>query len=100
MSYRIAQSYEYKGEDWWEWCVWLEGAREDLDNVAYVQYTLHRTFPKPVRRVEDPAHNFRLCSSGWGTFPFHVLVVTKDGTEIRLTHELELHYPDGEGAPQ
>jgi transcription initiation factor IIF auxiliary subunit len=100
MSYRIAQSYEYKGEDWWEWSVWVEGDEKDLDNVAYVQYTLHRTFPKPVRRVEERKNGFRLHASGWGMFPIYVLVVTKDRKQIKMTHQLQLYYPEGESAPQ
>jgi transcription initiation factor IIF auxiliary subunit len=100
MSYRIEQSYQYEGEDWWRWSVWLEGSDEELDQVEYVQYTLHRTFPKPVRRVHDRASKFRLGTGGWGTFTIYVLVVRKDRGEVKLSHELQLHYPNGASAPE
>jgi transcription initiation factor IIF auxiliary subunit len=93
--FRIMQSEEYHGDDWWDWSVWLDGPKEALDRVKYVEYTLHPTFPKPVREESDRTSNFRLSSAGWGTFTVHVNVVQKDGQKIRLKHELSLHYPDG-----
>lgn len=95
MSLRIAQDEKYSDEDWWNWSVWIEGEPEELDAINYVQYTLHHTFPKPVRRVSDRTTQFRLQTGGWGTFTIYAKAVRKDGVEIALQHELQLHYPDG-----
>ena len=95
VSYSIRQSEAYEGDDWWSWSVWLDGPHEALDRVKYVEYTLHPTFPKPVRAEGDRASQFKLSSSGWGTFTIHAQVVQKDGTRIPLTYDLSLHYPDG-----
>jgi hypothetical protein len=43
----------------------------------------------------DRASRFRLETGGWGVFPIVARVQLKAGTEIRLSHALALHYPDG-----
>lgn len=95
MSIRIKQDFTYEGEDWWSWSIWIDGPKAELDAVAYVQYTLHHTFPNPVRRIDDRATKFRLQSSGWGTFTIYALIVGNDGRKTKVTHDLELYYPEG-----
>jgi transcription initiation factor IIF auxiliary subunit len=92
---RIQQGYHYQGDDWWDWWVWVEGPDEVLDEVAFVEYTLHPTFPNPVRTVRDRTTKFRLDTRGWGVFTIYVKVVAKDGSAVMLSHALELSYPDG-----
>ena len=95
-DFRLGQDSEYKGDDWWSWSVWLEAPEEVLDSVDSVEYTLHRSFPKPVRKVNDRPSKFKLKTGGWGTFSIYAEVFCKDGTAVKLTHDLELHYPDGD----
>jgi transcription initiation factor IIF auxiliary subunit len=63
--------------------------------VSHVMYVLHPTFHNPVRLVTDRSSNFRLDTSGWGTFTIHAKAVHQDGTETHLKHDLVLLYPDG-----
>ena len=91
----IEQSEEYKGDDWWSWAVWIQGSTQALNRIAYVEWTLHPTFPNPIRRTDDRATNFRLETGGWGVFPIVARVEMKDGTHRELRHVLQLHYPDG-----
>jgi len=97
---RLEQSEKYEGDGksdhWWDWAVWLEGPASDLDQIEYVEYTLHPTFPKPVRRTYDRETNFRLAIGGWGVFAIHAKAVRKDGSVVPLRHDLSLHYPDGQ----
>jgi transcription initiation factor IIF auxiliary subunit len=92
----IKQEEEYEGDDWWTWSVWLDGV--DPAAVKQVIWKLHPTFPKPSRVVTDASTKFQLKSSGWGTFIVKADVLMKDGTQKKLEHELELHYPDGKVA--
>ncbi|MGZ5432373.1 MAG: pYEATS domain-containing protein [Thermoanaerobaculia bacterium] len=92
---RIKQNAQYAGESWWDWSVELEGDRDALGKVKYVEYELHPTFPKPIRKIADRGTNFRLETAGWGTFPIHARVVFDDDTEETIEHDLELYYPDG-----
>jgi transcription initiation factor IIF auxiliary subunit len=91
----IKQSQEYLGNDRWRWSVWLDGTPEELDAIDYVRYILHPTFHNPVRYVRDRTTNFRLETSGWGTFTMHAKVVHSDGHETSLDYDLVLLYPDG-----
>ena len=95
----IQQSEKYEGDDWWKWAVWIEGSDEALDQVDYVEWTLHPTFPDPVRRVNNRAEKFRLETGGWGVFQIGARVQTKSGDSFRLRHHLSLHYPDGTQHP-
>ena len=95
MALRLEQKMHHEGEDWWTWSVWLEGTDQELDDIARVEYTLHHTFPKPVRVVEDRSTKFRLDAAGWGGFTIHATAVPKSGPPRKLKHELELYYEDG-----
>jgi transcription initiation factor IIF auxiliary subunit len=91
----IKQWEKFEGDDWWDWAVWIEAAEQDLDKVELVEWTLHPTFPTPVRKVTDRPSKFRLETGGWGVFPILARVQLNSGEEMKLKHHLKLHYPDG-----
>ena len=93
--FEIQQSEEYEGENWWRWAVWLEGSDEALDAVESVEWTLHPTFPNPVRRKTNREDKFKLETAGWGVFPIRARVHMKDGGSHTLAHQLVLHHEDG-----
>jgi len=95
MALTIKQDYEYKNDDWWDWSVWIEGTEQELDSIESVEYTLHPTFPNPVRKITDRASKFRLKTAGWGGFTVYAKALHKDGGDTWLEHELKLYYPDG-----
>ena len=95
MALSIQQSQKYMGSAGWQWSVWLDGAPEELDSVDHVVYILDPTFHNPVRETADRTTNFRLDTSGWGTFTVHANVVHRDGHQTTLHHDLVLLYPDG-----
>ncbi|MDR4467776.1 MAG: TIR domain-containing protein [Nitrospira sp.] len=94
MTIHIKQETVRKGKDWWEWSVWLDGEKKELDAIAHVVYTLHPTFPNPVVRVSDRKTKFRLDSSGWGEFTIYLQINQKDGSTIKREHHLELKDSD------
>lgn len=75
---------------WWE--VFVEGDDRTLGDIKCVKYTLHPTFPEPVRTVcrrgSQSGRGFPLSSNGWGTFNVGVEVTFNDGDARYLTHEL------------
>lgn len=79
------------GRGWWNWTVYIEGKAEDVNQIQCVEYTLHPTFPNPVREVchrgTDP-HAFPLSTAGWGTFQIQIRVFLKNGRVQMLTHYL------------
>ncbi len=96
MAIKIAQGSKYRGEDYWDWWVWIDGSREELDQIDRVIYILHPTFPNPVRETSDRSTRFLMKTSGWGVFLLRATVKHKDGRETPLAHYLEFEYPDTE----
>jgi transcription initiation factor IIF auxiliary subunit len=89
MPLKTVQTSKRRGrEDWWDWEIHLEGSREELSEVEYVEYTLHETFPNPIRRSYDPSDGFKLETSGWGTFEVSIRIHFKDQ---RKRDELPTH---------
>jgi transcription initiation factor IIF auxiliary subunit len=92
----VANTSRYIGERRWEWTVFLQAAPQILDGIQCVEYTLHPTFPEPVRRQcvrGDPRFPFALTTSGWGTFEISIKVLFKRGEERRLKHMLVFDAP-------
>lgn len=94
-TFSIDQDFEYSGNDWWKWSVWIEAEDKDLDAIDHVIYTLHTTFPNPVRTITSRHTKFKLITEGWGVFRIYARLCLKDKSEIFLEHDLYLEYPDG-----
>ena len=76
--------------------VWVYLDGRDLPFVESVTYTLHSTFPDPVRKVERTVANPKcaLIIWTWGIFEVKASVRNKQGRRYdlrhRLTYDLEL----------
>ena len=92
---KLKQDFEYKGNDWWDWCIWIDAPDAELNEIERVEYTLHPTFPKPVREIRDRQTNFRLKTGGWGVFTIYAKAFLKNGESVDMEHRLKLFYPDG-----
>lgn len=96
------------GRNLWQWTAFIQAPEEVLARVQCVEYTLHPTFPDPVREVCDRGpgeHAFPITAKGWGTFPLHVRVTFTDGSTQELVHALHFFAPadagtDGGPAPR
>ena len=73
--------------------VWLFLDGVDLPYVKSVTYTLHKTFPNPVRNVKRTISNPNCAHVIWtyGTFEVKVTIEDKSGRFHKRTHRLE--YP-------
>jgi hypothetical protein len=89
MSLEIKQSATYKGGDRWDWSVWVDGTKAELEKVKSVTYRLHETFPDPVRVRTSRSEKFRLDSSGWGEFTI-LVNIDAGGKKIIRRHYLKL----------
>jgi transcription initiation factor IIF auxiliary subunit len=94
MSLEIRQDSHYQGKNWWKWSIWIEGPKEELDQIDNVTYVLHPSFANPVRTVTNRASRFKLSAQGWGIFSIRANLLKKDGSTDTRVHELELSYPD------
>jgi hypothetical protein len=93
MPLEVRQRCDYRGQDWWEWAVWIEAADKVLDEIEYVEYSLHPTFPDPVQRVTNRKEKFLFKSAGWGEFMIGVHICTRKGEHLKRQHWLTLDYP-------
>lgn len=87
----IAQKSKSKS-NYWDWTIFVKGPNDVLDQIEYVEYALHPTFPNPVRVINERSHGpyaFPLSTSGWGTFTVKVNIYYKDGTYQQLSHYLK-----------
>jgi tetratricopeptide (TPR) repeat protein len=81
-----------KRQGYYNWAIFLE-PEEALNQVDKVEYTLHKTFPKPIRTTNDRKNKFVLESSGWGEFQVKVKIYFKNKTEPLVKyHWLKLGY--------
>jgi WD40 repeat protein len=80
------------GNNKWNWTAFIKGDRQSIGEIKCVEYTLHPTFPDPVRLVcepGDPQRPFGLSATGWGTFSIGIRVFMKNGTHEDLRHQLK-----------
>jgi transcription initiation factor IIF auxiliary subunit len=73
---------------WYEWCIFVNEDRAIINAIDSVEYTLHPTFPDPIRLVKDKTSRFALFSAGWGEFLVNILVAFTDGSSLNTTHYL------------
>jgi len=98
MSLRIRNRWKYTGHNWWEWEAFLDDQGSgELSRVKRVKYVLHPTFPESIREITDPNGGFVLKTGGWGEFELRAFVYLADGSEKKLTHEIELKSSPVEG---
>ncbi len=91
----VQKKYEY---DWYDWCVFVSGDEEVMSGIRQVKYTLHESFPDPVRTTENRENCFALYSAGWGGFAIGVNVTFADGSTDDTSYFLKLlnKWPRGE----
>jgi transcription initiation factor IIF auxiliary subunit len=90
------------GNGRWQWTVYIDGAPSILDKVKCVEYTLHPTFPNPLRVIceRGPHEPFALYGNGWGEFNVGVKIKFFDRKEQTYNHWLKLVEPSKVQPPQ
>ena len=78
------------GNNRWNWTVFIRADDRTLGQINCVEYTLHPTFPNPVRTVcnRGQGYPFALSSNGWGTFTIRIRVFMASGEIVPLEHYL------------
>jgi hypothetical protein len=86
------QSRGSTNEVWWDWLVIMDEPVEVIENVDYVQYQLHETFPESLRfpKVNNRKSQFALFRKGWGWFRIGITIKLKNGTVVDTYHDLNL----------
>ena len=77
-------------DDWYEWCVFVDENSDVINSIKSIEYTLHPSFPDPVRSIEDKSSKFALFSSGWGGFSIKVRINYESGSSSTTSYFLRL----------
>jgi transcription initiation factor IIF auxiliary subunit len=86
---RISNTSTYVGAGRWDWTIFLDADLNTLQQIDGVEYTLHPTFPNPVRKVcNQPETKFALSSNDWGTFTVKLRIQYKNGRVEDAEHQL------------
>lgn len=88
-SYSMWTEKKYE-DDWYDWCVFVDEDLEVINTIRSVEYTLHPTFPNPVRVIKDKTSRFVLFSSGWGGFRIKVRIDYENGSSLKTSFSLQL----------
>ena len=91
-----ANTSRYSGNDRWDWTVFIKASPKIINDIKCVQYTLHPTFPDPMRtvcRAGETQYPFALSSNGWGTFEIPIKITFKNGQTRFLKHNLQFVTP-------
>jgi transcription initiation factor IIF auxiliary subunit len=80
-----------EGYDLFAWCVFLDGNLATIQSVREIEYTLHPSFPDPIRTIQDPDHCFALLSQGWGEFPMRIRLKLINGGIVSQSYNLYLN---------
>jgi hypothetical protein len=81
------------GNGQWDWTVFITADTATLNNIRCAQYTLHPTFPNPIRVVCErgsDARAFAHRSQGWGEFDIKIKITFQDGKTQLASHHLLL----------
>lgn len=87
---RVDNTAKYVGSGTYEWTVFLLAEESILDNIKYVEYRLHPSFPNPIQRIDNRESDFALSARGWGEFNIFIKIIFKDGRSTNLKHWLRL----------
>lgn len=88
---RVTNTYKYTGGTRYDWSVFLDEGPATLKKIRCVEYTLHPTFPNPIRRVCDSRNRFALRANGWGEFTIYVKIEWQDRHITNQPFKLDLH---------
>ena len=86
----VTNTARYVGNGRYTWKMYLVGSDAALNRIRYVEYTLHPSFPNPIRKVTDRNSKFSLSGNGWGEFSVGVKIISNEGSVTYLNHWLRL----------
>jgi transcription initiation factor IIF auxiliary subunit len=78
--------------------VWIDGSVEELNRIDHVEYLLHDSFKKPLRRSENRDNKFSVTFWTWGMFTIRVTISFHDGSTKVINYYLSYVLPTDKDA--
>lgn len=99
LSFKQEATYDAK-KNLWTWQLWIVGPDAELKEIDHIIYSLHPSFPNPVRTAKRRDTEFELRGESWGKFPVKAWIVYKNGAAQHHQFDLLLNDPgSGRVAP-
>lgn len=76
---KLSNTYKKIRENWYSWTISIVGSKEELDQIKYVTYQLHKSFPRTRIISKDVSKNFKKTLHGWGEFLLKAEAQMKNG---------------------
>ena len=73
-------------DNWFNWTVSIDGTNEELSQIKYVTYILHKSFPNRRIISTDASTNFSRTQRGWGEFVLRAEATMKNG-EVKVANK-------------
>lgn len=71
---------------WSKWTVSIDGTNEELNQIKYVTYILHESFPNSRLVSTDASNNFSRKQRGWEEFLLRAEATMKNG-EVKVANK-------------
>ena len=95
---KLRNNWTYRDHNRWDWEAFIDDyGSGELDQIRFVEYILHPTYPQPIIRSENKSDQFKIKTNGWGIFILKAIVHKLNGEQVTLTHQLELRYEPSQG---
>jgi transcription initiation factor IIF auxiliary subunit len=78
--------------------LWLEGPDDELDEVRLVEYKLHESFHRQIRKSEKRQERFAIKIWTWGMFKLQATVHFRDGNTKKIPYYLSYELPPDTGS--
>jgi len=79
LTLKLVNTYEKIRDDWYSWTVKIAGTRIELNQIKYVTYILHESFPNRRIVSSNSNNNYARTLEGWGEFLLQAEAQLKNG---------------------
>jgi len=89
----VIKSNVIRGKKHFHLGVWVDASQRELDEIEFVEYTLHPTFKKTNRHSRNRPNNFSITFWTWGVFNIKIAIHLHSGEIVNMDYYLEYELP-------
>ena len=86
------------GREHYNVAIWVNATDDELDQIEKVEYSLHPSFKRRIRKSKDRENKFSITIWTWGMFNIDATVFFRDGTTSKHSYYLSYELPADDGS--